>query len=56
MRNIKEKSKFFKALGDQVRLKIVDYLMKKDDTICICDLSSIIKKDPSVTFRHVRAA
>jgi len=54
MKNIEEKSKFFKALGGRIRLHIIDYLMKKDDPVCVCDLSNIIKRDPSVVFRHVQ--
>jgi len=54
MKKIEAKSKFFKALGDQIRLQIIDYLMRKDSTACICDLSKVIKRDPSVTFRHVQ--
>jgi len=54
MKKLEEKSKFFKALGDQVRLQIIDYLMKKDAPVCICDLSKVIKRDPSVIFRHVQ--
>jgi len=54
MKNIETKSKFFKALGDQVRLEIINYLMKKRAPICICNLSKVIKRDPSVIFRHVQ--
>lgn len=54
MKKIEAKSKFFKALGDKVRLRIVDYLIKKDSDVCVCDLSKIIKRDPSVIFRHAQ--
>jgi len=54
MKNVKEKSKFFKALGEPIRLQIVDYLMRKDSGVCVCDLSLVIKRDPSVIFRHVQ--
>ena len=54
MKSVKDKSKFFKALGEPIRLQIVDDLMKKEKPICICDLSTTIKRDPSVISRHVQ--
>ena len=54
MINTKEKSRFFKALGEPVRLKIVDFLLNKKDCACICELAGLIKKDISVIFRHVK--
>ena len=54
MKNMEEKSALFKALGEPIRLQIVDNLMKKKDPVCICDLSTVIKRDPSVIFRHVQ--
>lgn len=53
MKNIEEKSRFYKALGEQVRLKIIDYLIKRKQCTCICELSKHLKKDQSVVFRHV---
>ncbi len=53
MKKIEEKSKFYKALGDPIRLKIIDYLLKKGKCTCICELSKILKRDQSVIFRHV---
>lgn len=53
MLNLEKKSKLFKALGDPIRLKIIDHLLKKGCCTCICELSKILKRDQSVVFRHV---
>lgn len=53
MKNLERKSIIFKALGEPVRLKIVNILLKKDGCTCICELSKLLKKDQSVIFRHV---
>ena len=47
------KSKLYKALGEPTRLKIVEYLIEKENCTCICELSELLKKDQSVIFRHV---
>lgn len=54
MKQIDEKVRFFKALGDPIRLEIVYHLLGLQSPICICDLSKVIKRDPSVIFRHVK--
>lgn len=54
MVKIEEKSRFYKALGEPIRLKIIDYLLNKKDCACICDLTKLIKRDQSVIFRHVQ--
>ncbi|MBU0665737.1 MAG: ArsR family transcriptional regulator [Nanoarchaeota archaeon] len=54
MKNLKEKSLFFKALSHPIRIKIIEYLLKKDDCNCICHISKKIKKDQSVAFRHIQ--
>lgn len=54
MKNIDEKVEFFKALSDPVRLEIVYHLLGLQSQVCICDLSKVIKRDPSVIFRHVQ--
>lgn len=51
---IEEKSKFFKAFGDPIRLKIIEYLLGKKECTCICKLAKLIKRDQSVIFRHVQ--
>ncbi len=48
-----ERSDFFKALGDPVRLKIVDFLLNKTDCCCVCDISKHVSRDVSVASRHV---
>jgi len=54
MKGIVLKSIFFKALADETRLRIIDYLIKRNECVCICRLSKLLKKDPSVIFRHIQ--
>ena len=54
MKDIHEKSKFFKALSDPIRLKIIEYLMSKKKCTCICSLSKTLDRDQSVIFRHIQ--
>lgn len=54
MKKIEEKSKLYKALGEPIRLKIIEYLLNKKECVCICDLSKFIQRDQSVVFRHVQ--
>ena len=54
MKNLEEKSKLHKALGEPIRLKIIDYILKKGHCACICELSKLLKKDQSVIFRHIQ--
>lgn len=49
---IKNKVKFFKALGDETRLKIVRYLLNHE--YCACDFASITKKDQTTISRHLK--
>jgi DNA-binding transcriptional ArsR family regulator len=54
MKDLEEKSKFHKALGEPIRLKIIEYLMEKGECTCICDLSKLLERDQSVIFRHIQ--
>ncbi len=49
---MKEKARFFKALGDETRLKIVGYLLRED--YCACGFSSDINKDQTTISRHLK--
>ena len=49
---VKNKVKFFKALGDETRLKIVRYLLNHE--YCACDFASMTKKDQTTVSRHLR--
>lgn len=49
---IKNKVKFFKALGDETRLKIVKYLLSHEH--CACDFTSMTKKDQTTISRHLK--
>ena len=52
--DIEEKSKFYKALGEPIRLRIIEYLLKKEKCTCICNLAKFLKRDQSVIFRHIQ--
>ena len=54
MKNLEEKSRLYKALGEPIRLKIIEYLMEKGQCTCICELSKLLKRDQSVIFRHIQ--
>jgi ArsR family transcriptional regulator len=54
MVDLEKKSKFFKALSDPIRLKIVRYLLSGKECTCTCDLTKLIKRDQSVIFRHIQ--
>jgi len=49
---IKNKVKFFKALGDETRLKIVRYLL--NHKCCACGFTSMTKKDQTTISRHLK--
>ncbi len=53
MVNLKEKSMFYKALSEPIRLQIIDCLIK-NHCACICELTKSIKRDQSVVFRHIQ--
>lgn len=49
---VKNKIKFFKALGDETRLSIVKYLLNNE--YCACEFTSMIKKDQTTVSRHLK--
>ena len=49
---IRNKVKFFKALGDETRLRIVRYLL--DHEYCACDFTPMTKKDQTTISRHLK--
>jgi len=49
---VKNKVKFFKALGDETRLKIIRYLLNHE--YCACDFTSMTKKDQTTISRHLK--
>ena len=49
---VKDKAKFFKALGDETRLKIAGCLLNQD--ICACEFTSMTKKDQTTVSRHLK--
>jgi len=54
MINLIQKSKLYKALGEPIRLKIIDYLMNQNSCVCICELGKALKRDQSVIYRHIQ--
>lgn len=49
---IKEKVKFFKALGDETRLNIVCHLLGNE--YCACAFTLMTKKDQTTVSRHLK--
>lgn len=49
---IKNKAKFFKALGDETRLKIVRCVLDFD--CCACKFTPVTKKDQTTVSRHLK--
>lgn len=47
-----DKVKFFKALGNETRLRIVKYLLENDH--CACEFESRVDKDQSTISRHLK--
>jgi DNA-binding transcriptional ArsR family regulator len=47
-----KKVKFFKALGDETRLKIVSYLL--DNQCFACNFASLTQKDQTTVSRHLK--
>jgi DNA-binding transcriptional ArsR family regulator len=54
MKNLEQKAMLYKALGEPIRLKIIEHLLKKGSCTCICELSKALKRDQSVIFRHIQ--
>lgn len=48
----KDLVKIFKALGDETRLSIVEFLLLEDK--CACDFADCIKKDQTTISRHLK--
>lgn len=49
---IEQKANFYHALGDETRLKIIEYLLR-EKCRCICHIAEYVKKDQSTIFRHI---
>jgi len=54
MTNLDKKAVFYHSLGEPNRLKILEYLLNKNECTCICELSKFLKRDQSVVFRHIQ--
>lgn len=49
---MKYKVKFFKALGDETRLRIVRYLLNHQ--LCACDFTQMTERDQTTVSRHLK--
>ena len=47
-----DKVKFFKALGDETRLRIIGFLLKNEH--CACDFPKMKDKDQTTISRHLK--
>lgn len=54
MKNIDEVARFHKALGEPIRLRIVEHLLNRKGCVCICELARVLRRDQSVVFRHIK--
>ncbi|PHS37132.1 MAG: transcriptional regulator [Sulfurovum sp.] len=50
---LKEKAKIFALLGNEVRLKMMTVFVNVD-SVCVCDLSDILKMNQSPISQHLR--
>lgn len=53
MKDIKEKAQFYSALGEPLRLQIIEYLLKLEGYSCVGELAKLFRKDQSVIYRHI---
>lgn len=49
---IRDKVKFFKALGDGTRLKLIKHFLR--EACCACDWVPVMEKDQSTISRHLK--
>ncbi|HII17262.1 TPA: winged helix-turn-helix transcriptional regulator [Candidatus Woesearchaeota archaeon] len=51
--NLNAKASLYKALSEPIRLRILSFTLRQEESPCICDIAKEIKKDQSVAFRHI---
>ncbi len=44
----------FKVLSSEKRIKILEFLLDKDDYVCVCEMDEVINRDRSVAYRHFK--
>jgi ArsR family transcriptional regulator len=54
MSDFRRKATFYRALGDPVRLGVLQQLLRSREPLCVCDLAATFARDQSVVFRHVK--
>lgn len=52
MDKVEQKVRFFKALGDETRLRILKYLLNND--YCACEFESMVNRDQTTVSRHLK--
>ncbi|MFO7967554.1 MAG: metalloregulator ArsR/SmtB family transcription factor [Archaeoglobaceae archaeon] len=52
MDQVEQKVRFFKALGDETRLRILKYLL--DNEYCACEFESMVNRDQTTVSRHLK--
>ena len=50
---IDRRAQTYKALGHPLRLRILSFLLERDECNCICALTEMFRKDQSVIYRHL---
>lgn len=45
---------FYKVLGCEHRIDILEALLEEEDYTCICEMEDVIDRDRSVVYRHFR--
>jgi ArsR family transcriptional regulator len=52
--DIQQKARFYSAMGEPVRLRMIEYMLSQKGCRCICELSKLVKREQSVVFRHIQ--
>ncbi len=52
MDKVEQKVRFFKALGDETRLRIVSFLLNNE--CCACEFESMVNRDQTTVSRHLK--
>ena len=45
---------FYKALGCEHRINILEALLEEENYTCICEMEDVIDRDRSVVYRHFK--
>lgn len=53
MSQLQQNARFFKALSEPVRLRILNLLLHSENEICVCSLMDVLDVPQSVVSRHL---